>query len=255
MQIPEDIKIKQFYYNNWMLPVARHPNTSTVQTGGSAYFPYQAISPSEPPATGEPLITSHSITPRPADQALYGLKTYGIGTDAAVVIRNSPWSLIRLPISLDTGGQSFTTTGSIANAMTGIHIAEPGHGFILINSLPLMDEPGEWYFDPDSHYLYFYYWNPLDIARSFPEKEPQLGATWFTIDEDPVWSPTNKDPYMNAGIEFVGKHNSDGTPSGAISKININGIRVFTSAGAGIRLKDVLGADIQNVHVSSTTDQ
>lgn len=209
-----------------MLPVARHPNTPTVQTGRSAYFPYQAISPSEPPAAGEPPITSHIITPRPSDQALYGLKTYGIGTDAAVVIRNSPWSLIRLPITLDADGESFTTKGSINNATTGPHIAEPGHGFILMNALPLMDEPGEWYFDPIDHYLYFYYWNPLDIVRPFPEKEPQLDATWFALDEDPAWSPTNKDPYMNAGIDFVGK------PEGAITGLSIDGIRVFTSAGA-----------------------
>ena len=243
-----------------MLPVARHPNAPTNPTweeGPSTYFPYDDLK--EETVTSQDGKTITKIThviPRPSDQSLEGLKLFGIGADAAAIVRNSPWSLIRLPIaSLDADGTGFTLKGHIRNATTGTLLAEPGHGFILMNALPLMDQPGEWYFDPIDHYLYFYYWNPLDIVRPFEEKVPQVGASWFALDEDPTWSPTNKDPYMNAGIELVGKHNAAGEPTGAISEIRIDGIRVFTSAGAGIRLKDVPTVAVNNVHVSSTTDQ
>lgn len=111
-----------------------------------------------------------------------------------------------------------------------------------------MDQPGEWYFDPSdpNQYLYFYY-------RPFPdETEPKEETSWFALDEDPY---LNASSYMNAGIEFVGKVDNEGKSVGKISAIRIEGLRVFTSAGAGIRLKSVPTVAINNVYVSSTTDQ
>lgn len=120
-----------------MLPVARHPNTPTnptLETSPSAYFPYNAIEvlPAPGHRTDDPvgkIYTTH-ITARPTDNALESLKTYGYGPDAAVVVRNSAWSLARKPLalgSIDVAGdpQGFTLKGSTTGPVVGYTPDDP----------------------------------------------------------------------------------------------------------------------------------
>ncbi len=189
-------------------------------------------------------ITTESATA--SDMAIFN--SYGHQGEASAIVRNSMWSLKKSPVTWTSSsngsfaiahvsGGVIDPKEDLAQDYTGYSVlATPGYGYAVVNTLPLMDTPGEWYWDNQTKYLYLHYDPGTSI---FPESVPSKSKTRIFV-------RGLNDPHYDAVISVLGTDKY----TTKIDNLTIDGVKVWGSAGAGIVVSKVGNVNFNNVGVS-----
>lgn len=117
---------------------------------------------------------------------LWVFNTYGYEKNSYALVRTTPWSVHKIRINWVGPNSAFASYDSLAYPETSNQVDVVGNGVIFFGSLAMVTAPGEWHFDPDGRFLYF--WPPNNLAPSnelaelIPaETKPGLGHVDVTL--------------------------------------------------------------------------
>ena len=154
-------EVQQLYYKGVRMSLARHPSELSSGSAASQYFSAAAFWEYSP--TGCQATTC--VMGEASENGVGPLRTYGLGPDTFAVIRTSNWTLQRSKVtwvSSDPANNGFAVADSLRTAANGNRLPTAGYGFVLLNTLPLLDHTSEWVWDRNDQYLYF--WTPDNLA-------------------------------------------------------------------------------------------
>lgn len=224
--------VTQVFHGDERLPLASFP--SSAPGSRSRYATFTAARGQDQGCPARACLTFAEPAAVAALRELSRLEGDG-SMHAYAVVRSSPWSLARVAIagvSADAG----TVELRVAEPPHGpgratANLPSGGHGAILMNSFAFLDEPGEWYYNPEDRHVYL-------VGRT--SAPPPAAETRFALNED---TGAAQDDFGNAGIAFIGRGFAGGR-AGGISSVRVEGLSVRQAAGSGIRVRKARSVEI-----------
>jgi len=236
---PLDRKVKQVYFNDQRMMLARSPNDQKGNGKTPNYYTINKIWENDPNGSGLQTFINYDHLDNPEEydnpqtnSGFISINEYGVQSTTQAIIRTTNWSFRKIKVSganLETKG--FYSSESLRAAVSGdldptsrLQVRK-GFGFVLVNSLLFLDRDREWYYDPESKYLYL--WAPDSLKPSARSVE--------VVFDDQVSSVEAN--FFNNPISLT-----------------IRNLNIFQSARAGIKVIQGKSVDIRNVRISTSEE-